>query len=396
MLRATIPLGRVKGIPIGAHWSVLAIFALITQLLATSVLPPSAPGASTGVYWTTAAVTAACFFVSLLAHELAHSLVAKRYRVRVERITLWLLGGVAQFAEDPPNPRADLRIAVAGPLMSLVIGLLCLGAASVLSGIVPPIVFAALLWIALTNGVIAVFNLLPGAPLDGGRVLRALLWKRSGDREGAAKRASKAGQGLGVALIALGGVASLLGMLGGLWMMLIGWFLLGAAGAEMNLTTARRQLSMVRVADVMCTAPTMARGWWTVQTFLERTAAESSHRVFPVVSFVGEPMGTVSLADLRHVAPEVRMSAKVSDVCRRLSVCAVTTSDAKLVDAPARARLRPGRDLLVVVDNGVLSGIVSTGDLARARELADLGVDVHRPAPPPHDPHEQAGQGPHR
>jgi Zn-dependent protease len=205
------------------------------------VLPAALPHQPAVVYWAAAAAAALVFAGSLLAHELAHSLVAQRNGVRVRSITLWMLGGVAELAGEPPNAVADLRIALAGPAASL-------AQAAVFGGVALAISYsggsavavAAAVWLAVMNGALAVFNMLPGAPLDGGRVLRAVLWRIYQDRMRAAVAAARAGRYLGFAIIAVG-LAELLvwGSLGGLWLMLIGWFLTSAARAEETATVGQ-------------------------------------------------------------------------------------------------------------------------------------------------------------
>ena len=255
-MKQTIRLGRVAGIPVGMHWSVAVIVALIAGILGTQVLPQMAPGEPTAVYWAVAVPGALLFVAALLAHELAHAFVARRARVGVRSITLWALGGVAELTDDPPTARADLRIAVAGPATSLaaaaVFGAL---AALVQAAGGPRILGAAFIWLCVMNALLAVFNLLPGAPLDGGRILRALLWMRHGDRSRAARTAATAGRIVGGALAGLGlfevfgwGDAS------GLWLLIIGFFLITAATAEADAQIATDALGGLLVRDVMTPA----------------------------------------------------------------------------------------------------------------------------------------------
>ena len=204
-MRQSVGLGRVAGIPVGMHWTVAVILVIIAEILGASVLPAALPHQPTVVYWAAAAAAALVFAGSLLAHELAHSLVAQRNGVRVRSITLWMLGGVAELAGEPPNAVADLRIALAGPAASL-------AQAAVFGGVALAISYsggsavavAAAGWLAVMNGALAVFNMLPGAPLDGGRVLRAVLWRIYQDRMRAAVAAARAGRYLGFAIIAVG------------------------------------------------------------------------------------------------------------------------------------------------------------------------------------------------
>src|SRR5512139_1938422 len=182
-MRQTVRLGRFAGIPVGVHWSVFVIMLLLVQGLAVAILPAGAAGQAAVVYWGVAVVVAVLFLAALLAHELAHALVARHYGVRVRAITLWLLGGVAELDGEAPHARGDLLIALAGPLVSLAsAGLFAAAAAFASAWGAGSLAVTALAWLAVVNAILGLFNLLPGAPLDGGRVLAATLWWVRGDR----------------------------------------------------------------------------------------------------------------------------------------------------------------------------------------------------------------------
>ncbi|EME55049.1 site-2 protease family protein [Amycolatopsis decaplanina] len=377
MFRTAIPLGRWAGVSVRAHWSVLLVLLLITDLLASAVLPRAAPGANTAWYWVTGGLTAVGFLVSLLLHELSHAAVARRHDVGVRRITLWMLGGAAELEGEPPTPKADLRIAVAGPITSLLIGGAGLGAAALAAGALPPLPVSGLAWLGASNLLLAVFNLLPGAPLDGGRILRAVIWWRRGDRARAGAIADRSGQVLGAAL-AMAGFAQLffLGQFTGLWLVLLGWFLIFSAQAEFTAGPLRERLGGVRVGDIMNSSPVTAPGWWTVDAFAEYAAGAGHERVFPVLSFDGVPVGIVSFGDLIKVPAGARRATRVADVARKDRAVTVVGVDAQVTALMERGFPRPGRDLLLVTRAGRLAGVVGSDDLARAFELAALG---HRP-----------------
>jgi Zn-dependent protease/CBS domain-containing protein len=373
MFRTTIPLGRLAGVTVGAHWSVVIVGALISTLLASSVLPSEVPGYAPGWYWTTAILTALCFLGSLLAHELAHAVLARRFGMKVKRITLWLLGGAAELEGETPSAKADLTIAAVGPAASLVLGGASLGVAYFAGAMLSPLATTGLLWLGFTNVVLAVFNLLPGAPLDGGRVLRAAVWMRTGNRSRAATVAAKAGMALGFALTMLGlGEALFFGRLSGLWLALIGWFLLGASQTEFAGEVAKKRLGDLRVRAIMDTGAIAAPGWWTVESFLDRVAGQARRRVFPVVSFEGAPLGVVSLGELVRMAPQDRLTTRVCDAGRPATQ--VATGNDRVADLLTKASLREGMDLLLVVDDGRLAGVINAGDIARTLELTALGV----------------------
>ena len=368
MFRTTIPLGRYAGVAVGAHWSVAIVLGLLTWLLGASQLPSTAPGYAPAWYWVTAMLTSVLFMASLLAHELTHAMLARRYGVQVKRITLWMLGGAAELEGEPPSPKADLLIAASGPGTSLVLGGACLGVTYLSGGWLPVLAGTGLAWLGFTNLILGVFNLLPGAPLDGGRVLRAAVWQRTGDRARAVAVAAKTGQGFGAVFIALGLVETfLLGQVTGLWLALIGWFLITAAQAELAGDIARERLGDLRVRAVMDPEPVTAPGWWTVEAFVQQAAGTARSRVFPVLSFDSLPIGVVSLNELARLTAQQRLITRVADACRPPQVVG---PDDRVADILTKTALRPGRDLLLVVTNDRLAGTVSAEDLTRTLELA--------------------------
>lgn len=378
-MKTTIPLGRWFGTPVGMNWSVLLTIAFVAQAMALSALPSAVPGQSTGLYWGAGTGIAVVFLLGLLAHELAHAVVARRRGVRVERITLWLLGGATVIGDQAPDARTELRIAAAGPLTSLAVGGLFVFGTVIADHVGAfPMLTASLSWLGIANLLLAAFNLLPAAPLDGGRVLHALLWRRGGDRRRASTTVGTAGRLLGVLLLALGLVEILFGgLLAGLWLTLVGWYLIAAATAESSTAVLREQLTGLTVRDVM-SEPTVAPAWLTVDAFLERIARHASRRAFPVVDFNGRPCGVVSLRDLASLTADARMNTRVADAGRPLARTKVVGPDAPLLDVLTAGRIRSD-DLILVVEDGLLVGVVTDVDVARTVELAALR---HRPAAP--------------
>jgi Zn-dependent protease len=370
-MKQTIRLGRA-GIPIGVHWSVLVIAALLTQGLAMSFLPATAPGQPSWTYWLVATLAAALFLASLLAHELAHALVAHRHHMQVERVTLWLLGGVAELGGQPDSPRTDLRVAAVGPLTSLAAGGTFFAAAFAGAGFLPRLLVAALFWLALINVILAVFNMLPAAPMDGGRILRALLWRHWGDQARAQRVAARAGQGLGTGLVALGALELLLlGSLGGIWLALIGWFLTTAAGAEQRAGALTDRFRDLPVRAAMSPPATVGYADETVQEFLTRVAVPSRQRVFVVIDRLGRPAGAVSLAGLARLAPGVRVTTPLGR-----AAAPVRPVDAGRRLADVASMVWPGSAPLAVVEDGTLVGTLDAADLSRAAELTTLGEPV--------------------
>jgi len=358
-MRQSMRLGRVAGIPVGAHWTVAVILVIITWMLDVTVLPAETPHQPALVYAAVAAGTALLFAGSLLAHELAHALVAKRYGVRVRSITLWMFGGVSELGGNPPSPGADLRIAIAGPATSLALAGIFAGlTAAAGSGAIP----AALGWLAVMNGLLAVFNMLPGAPLDGGRVLRAALWRRNGDRNQAGLTAARAGRVTG-ALIAATGLADLLATAspGGLWLILIGLFLLSAADAETRAAQAMSMLAGLRVRDVMTPDPVTAPAGVGVAMFTA-VAARCRQEAFPVIDSGGALLGLVFSDLLVRVPPDDRQMLTVGQI-----TAAVPAEYLAAPEDPAESLLTrpPLRGLVaaIVLEHSQLLGLVTTADL---------------------------------
>lgn len=367
-------LGRVAGIEVGASWSLLAILALVTWALAGNVLAGAAPGAPAAARWLTAVVTAVAFLVGLLAHELAHAVVARAHGMEVEGITLWMFGGVSRLGGEPPSPRTELRMAAAGPLASLAIGV---GAAAV-AGVaalarLPDLVVAALAWLALVNVVLAVFNLLPAYPLDGGRVLRSVIWRRTGDLTRATGVAARIGVHVGYALIAVGVWLVLLGVgVSGAWTAAIGWVVLVEARSEQVGAELRGLLRDLRVADVMTPEPVAVAADVTVDELVRHHVPLYRCSTYPVVDPDGTPTGVVTLRALGEVPAAARAATPVGHVATPIDRVATARPDEPLVDLLTRLGAGRGRCALVV-ERGGLVGIVTATDIDRAIEVARIG-----------------------
>ncbi|WP_163507166.1 site-2 protease family protein [Fodinicola acaciae] len=382
-MKATISIGRWAGIPLRAHWTVLVTAVLVAWILASSALPAAVAGYPVTAYWTAGLLAAAAFIFSLLAHEIAHAATARHHGGRVRSITLWLLGGVTEIRDEPASPGSDLLIAAAGPLTSLAAAVVFAASAFVAAAAhLPAIVLVTLFWLAASNLILAVFNLLPGAPLDGGRVLRAIVWKVTGDRDRAEAVAAGAGRILGLAMIAFGLTGAFLsGWLGGLWLAAVGWFLVVAASAERNLPVVRK-LRDITANDVMSSRPVVVPAWWTVDAFVDRLAGSGlGHRTFPVVDFDGRPVGLVSLGDLVAGQRVRRPDLCVRDIARPLGAGHSVPSGEALSDVTQSGVLRDPADAVLVVDDGRLVGILTAADLSRAVQLVQLGKRPAHPNP---------------
>lgn len=365
-MEESIRFGRIGGVAVGAHWSLLVVAALLTWSLATVTLPADAPGAPAVAYWVAGAVAAVAFLGGVLAHELGHAAVARRHGVGVEGITLWVLGGVARLEGQARTPDDELRIALAGPAVSV-----ALAASSAVGAVMagwlglPRLVAAVLGWLALVNAVLAGFNLMPAAPLDGGRVLAAVLWRRTGDAVLARQRAARAGRTFGRVLVVLGIVQALLGLAAGLWLALVGWFIVVAARAEEEGEAVREAFAGVTVAEV-AGPTTAAPAAWTVAEVVRYLVAGSRAPAYPVVDVAGRPVGMITLAQLREVEPARWTATPVASLAAPPLVVGAGEPVLAVVE-----RMR-GRPAVVVDAEGRTVGLLTMADLASAVERLGL------------------------
>jgi Zn-dependent protease len=373
-MRQTIRLGTVAGIRIGLNGGAIIILLLLAGGLALGGLPAQEPGRPLVLYLLGGLVAAALFLASVLAHEVAHALVARRNGVEVESITLWLLGGVAQLKGDPRTPGAEFRIAAVGPLASVVIGIVfgVLAVGIDLLG-VDSLAVSLTWYLALSNIVLALFNLVPASPLDGGRVLRAVVWRVTGDRVKSAVVASRIGRIFGLTLIIVGlGQVVLRGWLGGLWWALIGWFLVQAATAEEHRAVLGRRLHGVRVSELMTPDPVTASPDENVADFVERSVLRHRFSTYPLVDADGRLAGLVTLNRIRAVPAEARATRRLGDVACPADQVPSTRMDEPVVELlPRLAGCADGR--AVVVDaGGRVIGVVSPSDLSRLMAVAGV------------------------
>lgn len=383
-MNENLSLGRIAGIHVGLNWSLLVVAALIAWSLATGILPAAAPGETSGAYWTAGVVSAFVFLASLLAHELAHSVVAVRRGVRVDGITLWLFGGVSRFSSDTTSPGTQALITFVGPLTSLVLGAVFFLASVVVGGGAHPgLVPATLSWLGYINITLGVFNLVPAFPLDGGRLLQSLIWLRTGDRQRATRIAARIGMGFAYLLIAYGLATFVFAgsLIGGVWSVFLGWFLLSAARAEETGGMIRQALSGISVREVMTPNPEQAPDDISVEDALHGYVLASRHSTFPTHDAGGRLSGLLTLAALKNVEPEARATTLVKQVtCPLESVSTAGPADPVTDLLGVAEGCSEGRTL--VVDGGRLVGIVSPSDINRLlqRSLSGRGQAPARSA----------------
>ncbi|HVL97735.1 MAG TPA: site-2 protease family protein [Egibacteraceae bacterium] len=372
-MNESLRIGEIAGVRVGINWSVLVIFFLIAFGLAAGRFPAQFPDETTAAYVVAGLVAAVVFLGSLLAHEIAHALVAIRNGLEVDGITLWLFGGVARLGGEAADPGAEFRIAGVGPLVSIGLGGLFFLLTTAASGAgAPGLVVGVLGWLAVINVILAVFNLVPAAPLDGGRILRAYLWHRRGDRVGSAITASRAGRTFGFVLIALGLLEFVAGAgLGGLWLVLIGWFLVNAASAEEEHARMRGTLGDIRVGDVMSPDPVAVPGSLSVQEFIDRYLFHHHFTAFPLMEADGRAAGLVTLNRVKQVPWQERVTTTTGDIACPVDDIPLARPDEPLADLlPRMSAGADGRAL--VVEDGRVVGIVSPTDVARLLEVAEL------------------------
>jgi Zn-dependent protease/CBS domain-containing protein len=374
-LRDSLTLGRIAGVRFGVNWSWLVVFALIVWTWATGVFPDTNPGYSDRVYGAMAVIAAFLFFGSLLAHELGHALQARREGMEIEGITLWLFGGVAKFKGLFPSAAAEFRIAVAGPLVSLVLGGLFVLIAWL--GSLPEPADAVSAWLGYINLSLLAFNLLPALPLDGGRIFRSVLWALRGDFGWATRVASAVGRGFGYLLIA-GGAALFIfqGTFSGAWLAFIGWFLLQAASAEDRWLLARQALRGLRVRDLVVRDPVTARPDLTIGQFMDDIVWKTRHTTYPVTDN-GHAVGLLPFRCVAEVPRSEWEQRTVRDCMLPVDEVPVVSEDEDLIDVAAELSDSDIHRALVV-DGDRFVGILSATDVTRALEIRRAGERVRR------------------
>ena len=378
-MNENLSLGRIAGIHVGLNWSLLVVAGLIAWSLATGLLPAASPGQTSGAYWTAGIVSAFVYLACLLAHELAHSVVAMRRGVRVEGITLWLFGGVSRFSSESSSPGAQAWITFVGPLTSLLLGVVFFLASVAIGGGAhyPSLLAATLAWLGFINILLGVFNLLPAFPLDGGRILQSLLWLRTRDRLRATRIAARIGMAFAFLFIAYGLITFFAAgsLIGGVWSIFLGWFLLSAARAEETGSLIRQALSGIRVSELMTPNPVEAPDDVTVEEALHGYILASRHSTFPTHDSGGRLSGLLTLAALKNVAPNARTATLIKDIiCPLDRVPTVRPGDPAANVLNVSEGCSEGRTL--VVDDGRLVGIISPSDINRMlqRSLAGKGL----------------------
>lgn len=355
-MRSQIKLGRIFGIQIGLHYSWFLIAFLIVISLG-SLFREDNPDWSRGFVVLLALAAALLFFVSLLLHELSHSVFARSRGLPVREITLFALGGVSQIEKNPASARTEFWMAFVGPLTSAAIGVVF----RLLAGVAgPPTSPAAVLfgWLAYINLALAGFNMIPGYPLDGGRILRAAIWWKTGSKEQSTRTAARVGQIVGGIFIAFGVLQAFGGAgIGGLWIAFIGWFLLQAASESYLQSSLQDVLTGIRVGDIMSHDCTSIDGNMNIQTFVDDWLLRSASRCFLVMNN-GELAGMITPAEVKRIERPRWPYTTVSDAMRHLEDMRTITPDTPVETAIA-ILAREDLNQLPVVDHGSVLGLFS-------------------------------------
>jgi len=363
MFTKPVTLFRLAGfrVQLDLTWLILAV--LITWSLATGVFPHYFRGLDPAVYWYMGIGGTLGLLLSIIMHEFSHSIVARRYGLPISSITLFLFGGIAQMEEEPPSPRAELYMAVAGPIMSLFAAGFFYSIYSVaISAAWHDSVAGVFIYLSALNLILAGFNLVPAFPLDGGRVLRAILWKRGGDRIRATRISSKTGAGFGIALIVMGVFSFLTGnYIGGMWYALIGLFVRHAAKSSYLNLVVKKALKGEKVRRFMSTDPVTVPPSIPVSSLIDDYVYRHYHKMFPVV-MGSKLVGCVDTDRLKQVPKEEWNDRKVGDIFEDCTSKNVISPDKDAMSA-MRIMKQTGKSRLLVVDGGLLVGIVTLKDI---------------------------------
>ena len=384
-MRTSWHLGTIAGIRIDVNFSWLIIFALLTFTLATAVFPGAARGYSTPAYWIAAVIATLLFFASVLAHELAHSLVARSLGMPVKSITLFIFGGVSNIEREPQRAGDELKMAFVGPFTSLVIG----GALLLLSFLLgmaamPSLVVMVVFYLGFANVAIGIFNLIPGFPMDGGRVLRAAIWQATGSLERATRWAANIGQGVAYLMMLVGvWLFFTEDPLNGLWIGFIGLFLLQASQAELMQTQLQASVEGVSVGEMMTEAPSAVISTLSVQQLVDEYLLRTGQRATPVIDdFETQHLiGLVTLRDVRALDRRQWPFTPVAQIMTPLAQLKVAQANQQLSEALPLITAAGVNQLPVVHDGRIVGMLGLEAIVERLQTRRALGLETGAAAP---------------
>ena len=354
----------IMGIPIRIHFSWLIIFGLITWSLSTFYFPKAAPQLKGSSYWISGVAAAFLLFVSVAVHELSHSFIAIRYGQSILSITLFIFGGVAQMKGEPAHPKAEFRMAIAGPLSSFLLSLIFFLSYRLVTG---EIVKALFQYLSQLNLILGAFNLIPGFPMDGGRLVRAFIWNKTNDFFYATRRASQYGQKIALFFIIFGLFSLFMGFTNGLWLMLIGWFLHTAAQASYQQASLQEILGSVKVKDVMVKDIITISPNITIDTVVDEYFLKYGYGGFPIMDN-GKFLGIVTLKEIKNIPKERWKYTTISSVLiphdKRWEVSAEEDATKAL-----ELMISEDKGRLVVTEKGSVIGLITRNGIARYLQI---------------------------
>lgn len=379
MFGKKVKLFKLMGFTVSIDISWIVIFLLVLWTLATGYFPQVYESASQSEYWWMGATGALGLFVSIVVHEFSHSLVARKFGMPMKGITLFIFGGVAEMHEEPPSPKAEFFMAIVGPITSLIIGGAALGTVSLLgNGIAPLSMIGILRYLGTINIVLAIFNLLPAFPLDGGRVARSAIWAWKKDLRKATRIASNLGVGFGYGLIALGIFSLFAGALvGGFWWILLGFFLSQAARSSYQNLMVQSGLSGEKVSRFMRADPVTVREDMHLDDLVENYIYKHHYKMFPVVRD-GKTISCVTTRDVKQFDREEWPKHSVGEIAASCSIENTTFPNEDAMSALQKMQ-KTGNGRLIVIDNeGALKGVVTLKDMLDYLSLKfDLEQEHH-------------------
>lgn len=367
-----IKIGTIYDIPLYLDYSWFLIFALIAYTVGFGLMPVDYPGLPSLEYLAIGLLSAFLLFASIVVHELAHSIVAKKNGLKIGKITLYLLGGVSEMEEEPPTASLELKMSAAGPLTSIAIAVVCLlGWIASVHLHAPVLIQGPVQYSYLVNALVAGFNLIPAFPMDGGRILRSLLWMRSNDMMKSTASASQIGRVIAY-VIMFAGVFFLIfvDLFDGLWLILIGWFISSGASSEMNQLRMQRDLANLKADDIMTRTVDSVSPDMTLSE-LSSEFMQHKHNGFPVVDSSGEILGCITTQDLRHVQRNRWDTTFVRDVMTpKEKLVTVKESDSAQQVVTLMSRNQIGR-VFVLNDSGRLAGIITRSDIIKTVKVQE-------------------------
>ena len=363
LFKGTWKVATIMGIPMRVHFSWFIVFGLITWSLSTHYFPKAAPDLPVASYWIKGTLAALLLFASVAFHELSHSYIAKKYHIPITSITLFIFGGIAQMKGEPPHPKAEFRMAIAGPLSSFFLsGLFFLVSVNTVGG--PRALFS---YLAQINFILGAFNLIPGFPMDGGRILRAVLWSRTKDYFYATQKASNFGQKIAIFFVIFGTFLIFSGSSGGLWLLLIGWFLYMGAQSSSQQATLQEVLSGIKVKDVMARDIVTVNSSIPIDEAVDKYFLRYGYGGFPVMDD-GKFLGIITLKEIKNVPREDWSKVKVSDILVPHNKKWEMSHDSNVMKA-LELMIKEDKGRIIVMENDKIVGLITRNGIARYLQI---------------------------